>query len=302
MDGEVGAGDERGGDQQRRGRGEVARHVDPLEPQPLGGVDGRRGGPPHDARSGGLEHQLGVVAGRPRLDHGRAPVAEEPGEQHRGLHLRARHRQARSRSRAPPRPGARPAGGRPASRRRRPCGAAARRSAPSAGATGTRRRRARTGPPARRGSPARAASASPALPQSIGSSGARSPRRPAPRTTSVDSPSSTTSTPRARDGGERRLRVGRAAPALDAHVAVAERPDEQRPVRDRLVAGHADVARERRLPAATFTRPGCARRRPSTPAPRAPRRRAPPARGRSRAASASRRARARGAAARSPRC
>ena len=45
--------------------------------------------------------------------------------------------------------------------------------------------------------------------------------------------------------GERRLRVSRAAEALDAHLAVADRPDENGPVRDRLVAGHRDVTAQR---------------------------------------------------------
>ena len=91
VDGEVAAGDERGGDEQRRSGGEVARDVDLLEPERTRGLDGHgRGTAAHaDARS--LEHALGVVAGRDPLHNGRRAVRVEPGEQDRGLHLRARH-------------------------------------------------------------------------------------------------------------------------------------------------------------------------------------------------------------------
>ena len=71
---------------------------------------------------------------------------------------------------------------------------------------------------------------------------AASPRRPTPCTTSVSTSSSSTSTPSARTARERRLGVARAAPARDARLALGERADQQRAVRDRLVAGDADVA------------------------------------------------------------
>ena len=64
-----------------------------------------------------LEHALGVVAGRGRLDDGRLAVGVQPGEQHGRLHLRARDRErvVDRRERAPVDP--RAAGGRRSSRR-----------------------------------------------------------------------------------------------------------------------------------------------------------------------------------------
>ena len=86
----------------------------------------------------------------------------------------------------------------------------------------------------------------PAFPQSSGcSDGSASPRRPTPRTTQrVDVVLDDFDAERAH-GRDRRLRVGRAAEAGDADVALAERADEHRSVRDRLVARHRDVPLER---------------------------------------------------------
>ena len=92
--GQLGAGEERRrGDERRRGR-EVARHLDRAQLEPLDRPDGRALLPAPDPRARGLEHRLGVVAGRQRLDDCRLAFARvEPGEQDRRLHLRARDRQ-----------------------------------------------------------------------------------------------------------------------------------------------------------------------------------------------------------------
>ena len=94
------------------------------------------------------EHPLGVVAARRRLDDGRRPaVRVEPGEEHAGLHLRARHRQLVADRRAAYRRLDRGAArGRPSSRPRAHRRAAARRSARAAAGRATRRRRARSCP------------------------------------------------------------------------------------------------------------------------------------------------------------
>ena len=103
------------------------------------------------------------------------------------------------------------------------------------------------------------------------------------------------------DGGDRRLGVGGAAEALDHGLAVGDRAEQHRAMRDRLVAGHGDAAlhRPRRIDPHSPARARPTRRSP------APRAAAPPARPPTRrrpGSSARRRARARSAAARSPRC
>ena len=167
--------------------------------------------------------------------------------------------------------------------RARPSARSGRRRAPSAGARATRRRRARTRPswPAR--IPVTSRASVPALPQSIGAAGALEPAQ----ADAVDDAAcrrrcSSTSTPERAHDAERRLGVARAAPAADERLAVGERADQQRAVRDRLVAGHADVpvdpraARSHRELMDHHRAPP--RRRRRSPAPRAarPPRRASP--------------------------
>ena len=65
----------------------------PAEAQALGGTERDAALLARHLHAGRLEHPLGVVAGRLRLDDGRAAVRVEPGEQHARLHLRARDRQ-----------------------------------------------------------------------------------------------------------------------------------------------------------------------------------------------------------------
>src|SRR5262249_10350087 len=93
VDRQVGAGEQRRRDDERRRCGEVARHLDLAELQPGRRLDRhRRGTPPH-ARACGSKHQLSVVARLRGLDHRRGAVRVEAGEQNGRLHLRARDRQ-----------------------------------------------------------------------------------------------------------------------------------------------------------------------------------------------------------------
>ena len=104
----------------------------------------------------------------------------QPGEQDARLHLRARDRELAADG---PQLAALDGERRVAVGRldpSRPSPAAARRSAPSAARSATRRRPARNGPAARPGCPGRRRMSVPALPQSRGSAGARSPRMPDP--------------------------------------------------------------------------------------------------------------------------
>ena len=76
--GELAAGHERGGGEQRRRRREVAGNIDLAEPERAVRLDGDRGRTPLHPGARGLEHQLGVVARRSRLDHGGRACRIEP--------------------------------------------------------------------------------------------------------------------------------------------------------------------------------------------------------------------------------
>ena len=84
----------------------------------------------------------------------------------------------------------------------------------------------------------------PALPQSIGSSGARRPRSPAP--THADDVDVLVDHLHAElpDRRDRRLGVPGAAEPADDRLPLADRGHEQRPVGDRLVARDRDVTDE----------------------------------------------------------
>jgi len=90
---QLGARHEAGGDEKKRGRGEIRRHVDVDRMQGMAAFEPRVAGRKIDRPAEGGEHALGVVAGRMRLDHLGHAFGIEPGEQQRRLHLRARHRQ-----------------------------------------------------------------------------------------------------------------------------------------------------------------------------------------------------------------
>ncbi len=244
---EARARQQRGGDEEGRRRREVAGHLELQRLEPL-----RR---PHldeprrrqDARPGRAQEPLGVVAGRhPLDDRGRAAGRVQPGEQDARLDLRARDRQlvADRLHRAARRSGAGAA--RRPSRYRRPSQSAARRSAASASIAATRLRSARTaGRADRPGSPGAAWPGCRRCRSRSARPGGRSPRRPAPRTHSSP-PAPSTPAPSAARSRNRRLGVGRAPEARDPALAVADRPDQHRAMRDRLVAREGEPALDRR--------------------------------------------------------
>ena len=82
-----------------------------------------------------------------------------------------------------------------------------------------------------------------AFPQSIGASGAASPRRPTPCTVSVSTSCSSTRTPSARTAAIVDS-VSAERPNPNPRFALADRTDEERSVRDRLVARNGDVPDE----------------------------------------------------------
>ena len=112
-------------------------------------------------------------------------------------------------------------------------------------ATATRRRRARSVPCWPASSPHESRSSVPALPQSIGPSGARRPRSPTPWTRMSSSPSSVDLDAERAHGVDRRLGVGGAPEAADPALALGDRAEQHRAVRDRLVARDGDGADER---------------------------------------------------------
>ena len=93
MDRDARLGDQRGRDDERGGRGEVAGDIDLVEAQALGWVDADRARTNGYPRARVLEHQLGVVARRRGLDDGRLASCAEPCEQDRRFQLGARDRQ-----------------------------------------------------------------------------------------------------------------------------------------------------------------------------------------------------------------
>ena len=216
------------------------------QPQPLGPASTRDRAPASASTRApaAREHQLGVVARRRRLDHRRRPASRRA--------RRAGSPTSPARSRPAARSSiavelaaldARAAGGRRSPRSPRPSAAAARRPAPSAGARATRRRRARSGPAWKARMPhdePRERAGVAAVDRRRRARAARAGRRRGRR--ACRRPPRRPRTPSARDGGERRLGVAGAAPAADARLALAERAEQQRAVRDRLVARDGDVA------------------------------------------------------------
>ena len=243
---ELRAGHERRGDDQWRGRGEVTRNLDLAERQPLGGTDADALGPPCDRCAGGLEHPLGVVASRDGLDDRRLAVRIEPGEQDGRLHLRARHRQS--------------VGDRV---ERAPLHAE---GEPSVSALDARTHLPQRidDPPHRTGAERRVSDELELLPRLTGQD-AREQTDERAGVAAVDG-SARGGQPAeadARDaqlvvrllghgdtarsyGGDRGLGVGRATEACDAGLPFADRADQHRAVRDRLVARDCDVTDESR--------------------------------------------------------
>ena len=246
MDVELGAGDQGGRHDERCRRGEVARDLDLAEREPLGRAHGDARRPDGDVCAGRLQHALGVVAGRGRLDDRRLAVREEPGEQDRRLDLRARDGQ-RVVDRVERVPG---------DRHRQ---VAVRRLEASAHAA------ERLGDPTHRPPRERlVARQLEALTVLSGEDAGDQPdERPGVR--AVDRPPRRAQPtealpehaervgavlvdvdPEGAHRRDRRLGVRGAAEARDVRLAVADRADQHRAVRDRLVARNRDVADEPR--------------------------------------------------------
>ena len=243
---ELRPGDERGRDDEGRGAREVARDLDLVEREALCTADRDAGRADGDARARGLEHALRVVAGRRGLDDGRLALGVQAGEEDGRLHLRARDRK-RVVDRAKRRPDD--------AHRQVPVGRLQLRThaAEGVGDPGHRAARQRVvaaqlerlpglagedpGDQAHEGAGVRAvdraagpAEAAKALAEDAERVGAVLVDLHAERT----------------HGRDRRLGVGRAAESRDPRLAVADRADQHRAVRDRLVARHGDVAEELR--------------------------------------------------------
>ncbi len=245
VDGHLRPGDDRSRDEERGRRGEVARHLDLGQPERAGGRDGHAAGPAPHRRACRLEHQLGVVAGGTRLGHRRLPLGVQAGEEDGGLHLRARDRKP---VRDPPEPVRAPDDERK----------------PAAGRLdGGAHRAQRLGDALHRPRPERLVAGELEAAVLAGED-AREQARERAGVRAVDRPvrGAQPAQPDALDAelvvrglldhdaerahcAERRLGVGRAPEAADAGLALRESAEQDGPVRDRLVPGDGDVARQR---------------------------------------------------------
>ena len=167
-------GGQAAGHHEERRRGEVAGHAD-VRRRAASGHPRWRPSRPLAATStpNAREHPLGVVARGRRLGHARAAVGLQSREQHRRLHLRARHRQrvvdGAQRARRPRSPPAAAVVCLDVGAHR---AAAARPRAPSAGASATHRRSASSRSAAGASRPMNRRIAVPALPMSSGAAAA----------------------------------------------------------------------------------------------------------------------------------
>ena len=232
-------------DDERRRRGEVARHVDLPETELLGGRDGHPARAPVDGDARRAQHALGVVTGGDRLDHlGDAAAGEEAGQQNAGLDLGRRDRELVGDRLGPA-----------------PSGDADRR--PPAGGLDVHAH-----PPQRLGDPlhrprADARVAGQLEHPLLARQDARKEPDERPRVPDVDRPVRRCEPAQARavddevglaglldldperlDRGDRRERVGRGAEPTHMHRAGGDRAQKHRPVADRLVAGYGELARE----------------------------------------------------------
>ena len=302
------AGQERRGDDERRGRGEVAGHVEPERLEPLGRPDLdparlalRRARPPRGASA-----RCGRGSATGSTTVGRPVRRRKPGEQDARLHLRARDRQLvpdRAQRRAVDRrAAARPSVGLDAGAHLASAASAIRsigRERSDSSPTSSNRRPSLAGEDARRA----AGRACPALPQSIGPAGACRPRSPTPRDADDVVALLVDLDAERPHGGDRRLGVAGAAEAARSRTR-PRRPRRRAPrgARSTCRPGTAtppwtdDAGSILTLRAPGETDDAVALRLEQRRGARrlAPRRR--------RASSARRRARARSAAARSPRC
>ena len=249
-------GHERCRDDERRGRGEVAGHLDLDRLQPLGRLDRDALLAPRDRGAGRLEHQLGVVARRLRLDDRRLALGVEPGEEDRRLDLRARDRQLVG------------------DRAQRPA-LDPERQVPVVGLDAGAHAAERLGDPLHRPAAERGVAGELELLPLLAREDPGEEADEGARVGAVDRPAGSDEPSQALaedvqrvlavlvDGDpeganrlDRRLGVGRAAEAGDARLAVADRAEQDRAVGDRLVAGHGDVpdeARDRLDPHSSIT-------------------------------------------------
>ena len=212
-----------------------------------------------DRRAHRLEHQLRVVARLDRFDHRGRAVGEQRGEQDRRLHLGARHAASCNRYRA-------------AAAGLRPAAAASCACAPIS--------RSGVDDPVHRPARQRLVAGQLALEllggqqageqahrraRSCRSRAVRPPcagrRSPHPRIAD-----SSISAPSARMQRRRRLHVGAGREPADAAPPVRDRPEDQRAMRDRLVARHANLAVEPPRASERSRSPAC----PSARGPHAP--------------------------------
>ena len=88
---DLGSGERGGCHHPERGRGDVARYIDDPARQPLPTPDGHRGPGAQHLDAERFESPLRMISCRERLDDPRDAVGVEAGQEHRALHLRARH-------------------------------------------------------------------------------------------------------------------------------------------------------------------------------------------------------------------
>ena len=196
-----------------------------------------------------LQHQFGVVAAGFVLDHRGDAGRRQPRQQHRRFDLRRRHRRAvDDRQRIARALSASAAGGRRRRRRRpgRPSTPADRGCGASAGCAARHRHRtiAVIGQPAT--APMTSRQPVPELPKSSGASGCAKPADTDAAHRQATSPGPLhlrAQRPHRLGGVEHVLALEQAG---DPGLADRQRPQNQRAMRNRLVAGHADASRSRR--------------------------------------------------------
>ena len=265
--------------QREGGRGRIARHDEiggrRARARPRGGCAGRRrrsARPRTVAPKWRSMRSVWSRVGSGSIDRGLAGRVQ-PGQQHRRLHLRRRHRQ-----RVGDRHRRRRADHAPAAAARRRARRSARPSRASGSATRAHRPAAQRGvageergeADASRRAPISSRAPVPELPRSSTSSGSAKPPTPTPSTRQTPSSPRSTPAPSARIAAAVRSTSSPSSRPAIARAADRQRAQDQRAVRDRLVARHAAACRragarcrdERRVTwHAAWERPSLAHRR-----------------------------------------